>query len=69
MRKIKILIMSLPGSGKTILAKKLRKKIKGVSLNADKIAINTAAIKKLNLIKLLTKEFGSQSIVVSIEPS
>ena len=34
---------------------------------ADKIAINTAAVKRPNLIKELSNEFGSQSIVVSIE--
>ncbi len=34
---------------------------------ADKIAINTAAVKKPNLINQLSKKFGSQSIVLSIE--
>ena len=34
---------------------------------ADKIAINTAAIKDPNLIKVLAKRFGSQAIVLSIE--
>ena len=34
---------------------------------ADKIAINTAAIKDPNLIKVLSKRFGSQAIVLSIE--
>jgi len=34
---------------------------------ADKIAINTAAVKRPNLIKELSNEFGSQSIVVSVE--
>ncbi|MBD1171187.1 imidazole glycerol phosphate synthase cyclase subunit, partial [Pelagibacterales bacterium SAG-MED04] len=34
---------------------------------ADKIAINTAAVIRPNLIKELSNEFGSQSIVVSIE--
>ncbi len=34
---------------------------------ADKIAINTAAIKNPNLIKYLAQRFGSQAIVVSIE--
>jgi len=33
----------------------------------DKVAINTAAIKKPTLIKELAKQFGSQSIVLSIE--
>ena len=34
---------------------------------ADKVAINTAAVKSPNLIKDLSEEFGSQSIVLSIE--
>ena len=34
---------------------------------ADKIAVNTAAVKNPNLITELVKEFGSQSIVISIE--
>ena len=34
---------------------------------ADKVAINTAAVKSPKLIKDLTEEFGSQSIVLSIE--
>tara|TARA_A100001015_G_C15028288_1_gene731720 strand:+ start:2280 stop:3023 length:744 start_codon:yes stop_codon:yes gene_type:complete len=33
----------------------------------DKVAINTAAIKKPTLIRELAKQFGSQSIVLSIE--
>ena len=34
---------------------------------ADKIAINTAAVKNPNLIEDLSKKFGSQSIVLSVE--
>ena len=34
---------------------------------ADKIAINTAAVKKPELIKDLAEKFGSQAIVLSIE--
>ncbi len=34
---------------------------------ADKIAINTAAVKNQNLIPELVKEFGSQSIILSVE--
>ncbi len=34
---------------------------------ADKIAINTAAVKNPNLIKHLVQRFGSQAVVVSIE--
>lgn len=34
---------------------------------AEKVAINTAAIKNPELIKQISKRFGSQSIVVSIE--
>jgi len=34
---------------------------------ADKIAINTAAVKDPNLISILSKRFGSQAIVLSIE--
>jgi len=34
---------------------------------ADKIAINTAAINKPNLISDLSKEFGSQAVVLSVE--
>ena len=34
---------------------------------ADKIAINTAAVKNPLFLKELVKEFGSQSIVISIE--
>ena len=34
---------------------------------ADKIAINTAAVKNQNLISELAEEFGSQSIVLSVE--
>lgn len=34
---------------------------------ADKIAVNTAAVKEPLLLKKLVKEFGSQSIVISIE--
>ena len=34
---------------------------------ADKIAINTAAVKNPNLIKNLAQRFGSQAIVISIE--
>ena len=34
---------------------------------ADKIAVNTAAIKDPNLINVLSKRFGSQAIVLSIE--
>lgn len=34
---------------------------------ADKIAVNTAAIKKKNFLNNLSKEFGSQSIVISID--
>jgi cyclase len=34
---------------------------------ADKIAINTAAVNRPEIIKELVKEFGSQSMVISIE--
>ena len=34
---------------------------------ADKVAINTAAIKNKELIKKASQEIGSQSIIVSIE--
>jgi len=34
---------------------------------ADKIAVNTAAVKDQNLVKVLSKRFGSQAIVLSIE--
>ena len=34
---------------------------------ADKIAINTAAVQNPNLITELVREFGSQSVVISIE--
>jgi len=34
---------------------------------ADKIAVNTAIVKKKSLLSELVKEFGSQSIVISIE--
>jgi cyclase len=34
---------------------------------ADKIAINTAAVDDPNLINLLSKKYGSQSIVLSVE--
>ena len=34
---------------------------------ADKVAINTAAVKNPNLIEELSKKFGSQSIVLSVE--
>jgi cyclase len=34
---------------------------------ADKVAINTAAVKNPNLISDLVQKYGSQSIVVSIE--
>ena len=34
---------------------------------ADKITINTAAIENRKLIQLLSKKFGSQSIVLSVE--
>ena len=34
---------------------------------ADKIAINTAAVKNPDLIENLSRKFGSQSIVISIE--
>jgi len=34
---------------------------------ADKIALNTAAIKNPKLIEILSKRFGSQAIVISIE--
>tara|TARA_Y100001960_G_scaffold334073_1_gene444528 strand:+ start:7600 stop:8025 length:426 start_codon:yes stop_codon:yes gene_type:complete len=34
---------------------------------ADKIAINTAAVDNPNLINLLAKKYGSQSIVLSVE--
>ena len=37
MKKIKILIMGLPGSGKTTLAKIIAKKLDAHWLNADKI--------------------------------
>ena len=37
MKKIKILIMGLPGSGKTTLAKIIAKKLDAYWLNADKI--------------------------------
>ena len=37
---MKILIMGLPGSGKTTLALKLSKKLKAKWLNADKIRKN-----------------------------
>ncbi len=36
-KKIIILIMGLPGSGKTTLAKELKKKLKAAWINADKI--------------------------------
>ncbi len=34
---------------------------------ADKIAINTAAVKNSSLINILAKRFGSQAVVISIE--
>ena len=34
---------------------------------ADKIAINTAAVKNPSLINFLAKRFGSQAVVISIE--
>ena len=34
---------------------------------ADKIAVNTVAVKNPNLITELVKEFGSQSIVISLK--
>ena len=37
------------------------------SNGADKITINTAAIENKKLIQLLSKKFGSQSIVLSVE--
>ena len=37
------------------------------SNGADKISLNSAAIKKPNLIKQLVRKLGSQSVVVSIE--
>ena len=39
--KKKILIMGLPGSGKTHLAKKISNILKADWLNADKIRVNT----------------------------
>ena len=38
-----------------------------LNCGADKVAINTAAIKNPNFIKEVSKEIGSQSIIVSIE--
>lgn len=38
-----------------------------LNCGADKVAINTAAIKNPNFIKEASKEIGSQSIIVSIE--
>ena len=34
---------------------------------ADKVAINTAAVKNPNIIQELSKRFGSQAIVLSVE--
>lgn len=38
-----------------------------LKVGADKVAINTAAVEKTELIKDVTKKFGSQCIVVSID--
>jgi imidazole glycerol-phosphate synthase subunit HisF len=38
-----------------------------LSAGADKVAINTAAVRNPNLIKDISRKFGSQSIVSSIE--
>ena len=38
-----------------------------IQSGADKIAINTAALKNPQLIKDLVKTFGSQCIVISIQ--
>ena len=40
---------------------------KSFESGADKISINSQAVKNPDFIKVLSKKFGSQSIVVSIE--
>ncbi len=47
--------------------KNLKDVEKRLLIGADKISINSAALKKPELISQIAKEFGSQSIVISID--
>ena len=47
--------------------KNLKDVEKRLLIGADKISINSAALKKPELISQIAKEFGSQSIVISVD--
>tara|TARA_Y100000816_G_scaffold244224_1_gene191769 strand:+ start:3566 stop:3979 length:414 start_codon:yes stop_codon:yes gene_type:complete len=67
----KILIMGLPGSGKTTLAKKLKKKIKSHWLNADKVRkkfndwdfSKVGVLRQAKRMKLLAKKSKRKVII------
>ena len=60
----KVSFMPLTVGGKINSLKKIEKYLK---LGADKISINTQAILDKNFVNSAAKEFGSQSIVVSVD--
>ncbi len=60
----KVTFMPITVGGKINSIKNIEDRLK---LGADKIAINTKAIEDPNFIKLASKEFGAQCIVVSVD--
>ena len=60
----KVTFMPITIGGKIKTLKDVEKRLK---VGADKVAINSAVLKNPNLINEIAKEFGSQSLVVSID--
>tara|TARA_B100001175_G_C19486044_1_gene629847 strand:+ start:904 stop:1710 length:807 start_codon:yes stop_codon:yes gene_type:complete len=60
----KVTFMPITIGGKIKSLKDVENRLK---IGADKIAINSAAIKNPNLINKIAKEFGSQCLVISID--
>ena len=62
---VKILIMGLPGSGKTTLSKELGKKIKGYRLNADKVRdfSRKGVLRQAKRMSILAKKIKRKIII------
>lgn len=60
----KVTFMPITVGGKIKNLKDVEKRLK---IGADKVSINSAALKNPKLINLIAKEFGSQCLVISID--